>query len=429
MRKLGFVSIRTKLIAILLGMLFIVLTVFVVALSIHFKGFSLLFQNWLVLLPYLLVTVLIGLAVSMRSATSLLKPIKILEAKMINLSQSGADLTRRIDIPSRDEVQTLAESFNTFLQHLHETISTVSICTEIVDDAGNRLLEGSTVLEDATKKTSLSTEDIATGMKRVLENANLNSASIEDVAATMGAISNKAEASKQNASQIEKRAVQVQNDAQEAARQTKDLYADIQHNLEAVMQRAEVIKKITQMANEIGNIAGQTNLLALNAAIEAARAGEQGRGFAVVAEEVRKLAETTSRTVNEMQEFTGQVERSIEELADGFKGILSFVDGKILPDYEHMEAVGVQYMKDSREMSRFTDEITSDIRQVNDNIRLVSVRSGDLMRVIIEIDAESGKIADEARASADAAKEIRSIANDLTENAGEMSKVTGSFQI
>ncbi len=308
---------------------------------------------------------------------SVIKPLDVLVARISNLTNGDGDLTKRIDIKSKDEFGELAAHVNSFIENVQIIIKEVKDATNEVASGNNELAatmeELSTTFDSQAKQIS----DMVLSMDTVRDISNETSQALDT---NMDILEGAAVKTQSGADQLNG----VQQDMMTIKNETVSLEA-------VISELADSSNQIGEILSVINDIANQTNLLALNAAIEAARAGEAGRGFAVVADEVRKLAERTQHATGKIESIIGSLQQKSNlasvEMTKSVESVQAGVDN-IGETNEGFKSAVESVMDLHREMKTVAESVSnqySTILTVVDNTQVIAAGIEESNQAVSEV--------------------------------------------
>lgn len=305
---------------------------------------------------------------------------KTLKTIIMHTSEyKNLDFRESIQVHSNDELGEISESFNKVSGELKVLLQNMVEASESLGTSTLEISEDMHLLESGTQTTLGSTSDISAIIEETSATTQIVTDTIEDIRDAVEVVATKAIEGAEKAGDVSKRAVRLKEEAIVSSKNANQVYSSVKARLEIAIENAKQVEKINNLLEGIMQITSQTNLLALNASIEAARAGEAGRGFAVVASEVGKLADESSKLVENIQSTISFIQQSVGSLIADSNEILKFVETSVLKDYEKLISIGDQYNDDAgvfnsmmMELSAVSQEITSSMVAITESMQEVS---------------------------------------------------------
>lgn len=311
---------------------------------------------------------------------------------------AGGDLSQQLTILDNDEIGELGSRLNQMQTSINSMISSITSTAAEVAASANML--------------NVVSEQIASSSGEVAGQAGTVATASEEMAATSTEIA-------QNCNTAAESSRQGNELAAEGAQVVMETVASMNDIAERVKQTATTLERLGSRSDQIGEIVGtiediadQTNLLALNAAIEAARAGEQGRGFAVVADEVRALAERTTKAT--------------KEIAQMIKAIQNETKGAIMSMEEGVADVERGAQEAARSGSAL-DDIINQINAVAQEINQIATAAEEQTATTAGITSNIQMITEVVQMSASCSNDAAGVAKELLANAEELQSLVGRF--
>ncbi|MEK4187633.1 MULTISPECIES: methyl-accepting chemotaxis protein [unclassified Paenibacillus] len=365
-------------------------------------------------------SVVLAVILALLISGRIIKPLRDVNTQLKEIADGDADLTRKLSVRSKDEIGELAFNFNKMTDNLGTMIEQVKLSANSLASSSTKLRSDSGVTAGATERITDIMGEVASGTAKQMNDLQTNTITISEISLGIGQIA----ASVQDISEASHRSAAFAITGDESLQAAGQQMESINHSIQSLSQQVQGFvnrsQEIGSIVGVIKGIASQTNMLALNATIEAARAGEQGRGFAVVANQVRKLAEQSAESANQIAEMATGIQ---SEADDAMKVMMSSMR-EVKGGTEIIEEAGRSF----GEIRLSIDSLAEQVQEVSGAVEEITAAADEIVESIRNVTQISETTAASTQHVSAASQEQMASVEQIASSASELSTMAHGLQ-
>lgn len=368
----------------------------------------------------LAIVLALAIFITLFTTKRIIRALKVVMERM-NLISDGDLSQEPLDEVRKDEIGQLVQATNnmnismkTVIDQIHLVSDNVSSQSEEMNRSAGEVKSGS--------------EQIATTMHEIATGAETQATRTSNLSESMSTFISEVEGASKNGYLIEQstnNVMKITKEGNTLMESSKEQMQTIDYIVQEAVKKVQGLdvhsQEISKLVSVIHDIAEQTNLLALNAAIEAARAGEHGKGFAVVADEVRKLAEQVSSSVQDITGIVKNIQTESSSVTESLeKGYQEVAQGT-----EQIEETGQKFVG----IQSAVDDMVNNIKSISENLATIAMSSYDMNESIEDIAAISEESAAGIEETSASSQETSASMEEVTTNSENLTRLAEGLNL
>ncbi|MEK4236363.1 methyl-accepting chemotaxis protein [Paenibacillus sp. FSL H7-0714] len=365
-------------------------------------------------------SVVLALILALLISGRIIKPLRDVNTQLKEIADGDADLTRKLNVRSKDEIGELAFNFNKMTENLGLMIEQVKLSANSLANSSTNLTSDSGVTAGATERISDIMGEVASGTAKQMNDLQTNTITISEISIGIGQIASSVQDISEASHRSASFAIAGDESLQAAGQQVESINRSIHSLSQQVQGFVNRSQEIGSVVGVIKGIASQTNMLALNATIEAARAGKQGRGFAVVADQVRKLAEQSAESANQIAEMAS----GIQSEADNAMKVMMSSMSEVRGGTEIIQQAGRSF----GEIRLSIDSLAEQVQEVSGAVEEITAATEEIVESLRSVTTIAETTAASTQHVSAASQEQRASVEQIASSASELNLMAHGLQ-